>query len=217
MDAQDLELTALAMDFTLKDGRLLQLAETSGPAQIVIAQPSVHQKTVVTAGKFTFNFAGQNRLARLHGAPDAKIVTSTTGQPDRLSSSQMLDVTFHPTGGIASITQEGVVAYIDGTRKAWGQRATYTTADQLLVLSGSPRVADSGMTTTAQIIRMDRATGDAVAEGDVKSTYSQLKAQPDGALLASADPIHVTSRSMTARKRSPVAERECGPVSQHSI
>jgi lipopolysaccharide export system protein LptA len=193
------------MDFTLKSGRQLQVAETSGPPQIVIAQPSVHQKTVVTAGKFTFNFTEQNRLSRLRGAPDAKIVTSTTGQPDRASNSQTLDVAFRPAGGIASITQKGGVAYLDGTRKAWGQRATYTATDQVLVLSGSPRVADSGMTTTAQVIRLDRTTGDAVAEGDVKSTYSELKAQPDGALLASADPIHVTSRSVTARRAPAVA------------
>jgi lipopolysaccharide export system protein LptA len=204
-DTQDLELTAPTMDFTLKNGRQLELAETSGPPQIVIAQPSVHQKTVVTAGKFTFKFTEQNRLASLHGAPDAKIVTSTAGQPDRLSTSQTLDVAFRPTGGIASISQEGSVAYNDGTRRAWGQRATYTTENQLLVLSGSPRVADSGMNTTAQVIRLDRTTGDAVAEGDVKSTYSELKAQPDGALLASADPIHVTSRSLTARRSPAVA------------
>jgi len=204
-DAQDLELNAPAMNFIVKNGRQLEKAETNGPPQIVIAQPSVHQKTVVTAGKFTFSFTEQNRLASLHGAPDARIVTSTAGQPDRLSTSQTLDVAFRPTGGIASITQEGGVAYVDGTRKAWGQRATYTTADQLLVLSGSPRVADSGMTTTARVIRLDRATGDAIAEGDVKSTYSELKAQPEGALLASADPIHVTSRSVTARRAPPIA------------
>jgi len=204
-DTQDLELTAPTMDFTLKKGRQLELAETGGPPQIVIAQPSVHQKTVVTAGKFTFNFTDQNRLASLHGTPDAKIVTSTAGQLDRLSTSQTLDVAFRPTGGITSITQEGGVAYNDGTRRAWGQRATYTTENQLLVLSGSPRVADSGMNTTAQVIRLDRTTGDAVAEGDVKSTYSELKAQPDGALLASADPIHVTSRSLTARRSPAVA------------
>jgi len=205
LDAQDLELTAPAMDFIVKNGRQLERAETSGPPQIVISQASVHEKTVVTSGKFTFGFTEQNRLASLHGAPDSRIVTSTTGQPDRLSTSQTLDVVFRPTGGIASITQEGGVAYLDGTRKAWGQRATYTTADQLLVLSGSPRVADSGMTTTAQVIRLDRATGDAIAEGDVKSTYSELKAHPDGALLASADPIHVTSRSVTARRAPAVA------------
>jgi lipopolysaccharide export system protein LptA len=72
----------------------------------------------------------------------------------------------------------------------------------MLVLSGSPRVLDSGMTTTARSMRLNRLTGEALAEGDVKSTYSQLKPDPAGALLASSDPIHVTSRNMTA-KRSP--------------
>jgi len=52
---------------------------------------------------------------------------------------------------------------------------------------------------------MNRASGDAFAEGDVKSTYSDLKAQPNGALLASSDPIHVTARSMTARSSPAVA------------
>ena len=61
------------------------------------------------------------------------------------------------------------------------------------------------MTTTARSMRLNRATGDALADGDVKSTYSQLKEQPDGALLASSDPIHVTSRSMTAHRTPAVA------------
>ena len=51
----------------------------------------------------------------------------------------------------------------------------------------------------------NRTTGDALAEGNVKSTYSDLKAQPDGALLASSDPIHVVSRSMTAHHSPAVA------------
>jgi len=64
---------------------------------------------------------------------------------------------------------------------------------------------DGGMTTTAQTIRVNRATGDALAEGNVKSTYSDLKAQPDGGMLASSDPIHVTSRSMTANRSTAIA------------
>jgi lipopolysaccharide export system protein LptA len=52
---------------------------------------------------------------------------------------------------------------------------------------------------------MDRSTGDAIAEGDVKSTYSDLKAQPNGALLASSSPIHVTAKTMTAHKSPSVA------------
>jgi lipopolysaccharide export system protein LptA len=212
-DAQEIEMTAPVMDFIVKDGHLLERAETSGPPQILITQPGSNQKTVVTAAKFTAKFTEKNRLATLHGEPDAKIVSSkvgggqvgASGQADRVSTSAMLDVVFRPEGGVASIAQSGSVAYVDGTEKAWAQRGEYTVADQMLVLSGSPRVVDSGMTTTAQTIRMNRVTGDAIAEGHVKSSYSDLKAQPDGAMLASSDPIHVTSRSMTAHHSPAIA------------
>jgi lipopolysaccharide export system protein LptA len=216
------------MDFVVKDGRLLEQAVTSGPPQIVITQPGANQKTVVTAAKFTAKFTDKNRLATLHGEPDAKIVsslidptkvnaskgdastpgsnrTSAHEETDRISTSRMLDVVFLPEGGIRSITQTGSVAYVDGTEKAWGQRGEYTTADQMLVLTGSPRVVNGGMTSTAQTVRMNRATGDAFADGNVKSTYSDLKAQPDGAMLASSDPIHVTSRSMVAHRSPAIA------------
>jgi lipopolysaccharide export system protein LptA len=215
---QEIEMTAPVMDFIVKGGRQLERTETSGPPQIVITQPDANQKTVVTAAKFTAKFTEKNRLATLHGEPDAKIVSGnivsskivsskigTPGQSDRISTSQMLDVVFRPEGSVASITQAGGVTYVDGTLKAWAQRGEYTAADQLLVLSGSPRVVDNGMTTTAQTIRMNRTTGDALAEGNVKSTYSDLKAQPDGGMLASADPIHVTSRGMTAHRSPAVA------------
>jgi lipopolysaccharide export system protein LptA len=54
-------------------------------------------------------------------------------------------------------------------------------------------------------MRLNRATGEAFADGDVKTTYSDLKAQPNGALLAASDPIHVTSRNMTAHSGPTVA------------
>jgi len=200
---QDVEMTAPAMDFYVKNGKFLDRAETSGPPQILITQEGSQQKTVVTAARFTATFAN-NRLNTLRGEPEAKIVSSVPNQPDRVSTSQALVVAFFPSGGISSITQEGGVVYLDGTRKAWAQRATYTASDQMLVLTGSPRVADTGMTTTADVLRMNRVTGDAVAEGNVKTTYSELKQQPDGGILAPSDPIHVTSRTMTAH-RAPVA------------
>ena len=160
----------------------------------------------MTAGKFDAQFAsidGQNHLASVHGAPNARIVSSTPGQPDRVSTSDSVDATFLPQGGIDAVTQQGNVAYSDGQQpdkrmQAWGNTARYTPGDQMLVLTGSPRVAEGGMATTAKTIRMNRATGDALAQGDVKSTYSELKEQPNGALLASSSPIHVTAFSMTA-------------------
>jgi lipopolysaccharide export system protein LptA len=59
--------------------------------------------------------------------------------------------------------------------------------------------------TSAQIIRINRGNDDAFAEGEVKSTYNELKEQPNGALLASASPIHVTAAKMTAHNSPAIA------------
>jgi lipopolysaccharide export system protein LptA len=203
---QEIEVAASIMDFKLADGRRLDRADTSGAAQIALRPTTPNSGyTVVTAGKFQARFDDLGQLASVHGAPDARITSQTPGQPDRVSTSDMLDASFHPGSGIDSIVQQGSVAYKDGDRRAWAEAARYTPADQMLVLTGSPRVVDAGMTTTARTMRLNRATGDAFADGEVKSTYSDLKAQPNGALLASSDPIHVTARTMSAHSSPAVA------------
>ena len=220
---QDFEITAPIMDFVVAQGHILQHAVTSGAARITITQvpaaapataqsstvkPAAPQTTVVTAGKFDAQFAyadGRDHITNVHGAPDARIVSSAPGQPDRVSTSDSVDGVFLPQGGINYVTQLGNVAYTDGLQpdkrmQAWANSAHYTPSDQILVLTGNPRVMNGGTATTANSIRMNRSIGDALAQGDVKSTYSDLKEQPDGALLASSSPIHVTAQSMTAHK-----------------
>jgi len=220
--AHDFELTSPIVDFYVVDGRFLDYADTSGNAKITIlpagesdtvssagnlgANPA-DQRTVITAGKFKAKFVrtpeGGSSLSTVHGAPDAKIVNSSSDQPDRISTSRTLDATFGPRGGIDSIVQQGHVAYTDGQpadkrTQAWAERARYTPADQLTVLTGSPRVIQGGTATTARMIYINRATGQARAEDNVKTTYSDLSEQPNGALLASSSPIHVTAHSMIA-------------------
>src|SRR5580704_6802346 len=210
--AQDLELTAQGMDFFMADyshadeGSHLDRAETSGAAQITVHPAAGSaQQTLVTAAKFEAHFDNSGQFTSVHGAPDARIVSQNPGEPDRVSTSRVVDAAFQPGSGIQSIVQQGSVAYVDGERKAWGERARYTPTDQVLILTGSPRVTDGGMTTTANSMRLNRATGDAFAEGDVKSTYSDLKPQPGGALLSSSTPIHVTAHSMTVHGTSAIA------------
>ena len=211
---QNFDLTAPVIDFTVAGGRVLRQAVTSGAARITLTQEqdsnaaSVQpgQQTVVTAGKFLADFkssGGKNHLASVHGAPDVRITNSVQGDPDRVSTSDSVDTAFLPQGGIESITQKGNVTYSDNQPsekriQASANSGRFTPADHMLVLTGSPRVANGGMATTANTIRINRATGEALAEGDVKSTYSELKEQPDGALLAASSPIHVTARTMTA-------------------
>ena len=202
--SQRVELTAPILDFVLAHGRHLVSAVTSGAAQITILQADAAAKpgpvTRVTAGKFTATFDERSRLRSLHGAPDAAIVSVNSGQPDRVSTSQTLDVAFKPQGGLDALLQDGTVHYRDGQRETWAGHARYSPADQTLGLTGSPRIVEQGTTTTAQTVRLDRLSGEVLAEGGVKSTYSALKPQPGGALLASSDPIHVTARSMHAQR-----------------
>ena len=219
---QDFDITAPIIDFFVAEGRRLTHAETSGAAQITISPASTStsassqaaQRTVITAGRFDAKFAattkGSSRLTSVHGAPDARVVSLAPGLPDRVSTSQMLDAAFLAEGGIGSIVQQGSVAYTDNQpadkrTQAWADKARYTPGDKILVLTGSPRVAEGSMVTTAKTIRINRASDDAFGEGDVKSTYSELKEDPTGALLASASPIHVTAASMTAHNSPAIA------------
>jgi lipopolysaccharide export system protein LptA len=219
---QDFDLTAPVVDFFVAEGKRLDHAETSGAAKITItpaensnkASPQASARTVITAGRFDAKFAatpeGSSRITSIHGAPDARIVNQAPGLPERVSTSQTLDAAFFPEGGISSVVQQGSVAYDDGQppskrTQAWADKALYTPADRILMLTGSPRVSEGSMVTTARNIRINRVTDDALADGDVKSTYSELTEQPNGALLASASPIHVTAATMTAHNSPAIA------------
>ena len=227
---QPMEIAADQLNFVLENGNELKTGDTLGQAQITIfpappgskaakATPkaasdlgSANSTTVATAGKFHATFGHDNRMQTLHGSPDARIVSTSPGEPDKTSTSQNLDVAFAPDGGVEKLVQTGDFAYHEpsakpdtGGRAMFADKATYTPSDQVLVLNGSPRAIDGGMTTTADLIRLNRQTGDAFADGNVKTTYSDLKPQPNGALLAASDPIHVTALHMNSRQQPSVA------------
>jgi hypothetical protein len=76
----------------------------------------------------------------------------------------------------------------------------------MLHLIGLPRISEGGMRMTANLVNINRrSSGEVIAEGNVKSTYSDIKAQPNGAMLASSDPIHVTAKKMTAHRDTGIA------------
>jgi lipopolysaccharide export system protein LptA len=211
---QAFELVANAMDFWLSNGRRIERAETSDNARVTLTPAVQNAKysgpTVITAAKFYAGFNAQNRITSLLGTPGAKVVSYVPGQAERVTTSDRIEATFAPKGGIQSILQRGDFQYHErlpnGTDRAgWAQAAIYSPETQMLTLTGKPRVTEGGMTTTAREIRIHRSTGEANAEGEVKTTYSDLKPQPGGALLASGDPVHVTARSMSVHRASSVA------------
>jgi lipopolysaccharide export system protein LptA len=225
-----MEIAADQLDFVIEGGNDLRAADTVGKAQITIFPTSANAKvskaaprpasdmgsetstTVATAGKFHASFAPGNRLQTLHGSPDARIVSLSPGKPDKVSTSRNLDLSFAPDGGVENLVQTGDFQYHEpsanpdtGGRAMFADKATYTPAKETLVLSGSPRAIDGGMTTTADLLRLNRQTGEAFADNNVKTTYSDLKPQPSGALLATSDPVHVTAQHMVSKQQPGVA------------
>jgi len=227
---QPMEIAADQLNFVLEEGNQLKTGDTVGKAQITIfpappglkaakASPkssqdlgSTNSTTVATAGTFHATFGYGNRIQALHGSPDARIVSTSPGEPDKTSTSQNLDIAFAPDGGAEKLVQSGNFEYHEpsarpdtGGRAMFADKATYTPADQVLILNGSPRAIDGGMTTTADVLRLNRQSGEAFADGNVKTTYSDLKPQPNGALLAASDPIHVTAFHMVSKQQPGVA------------
>ena len=199
---QDVQVTAPAMDFFVAGGKRLSGAETIGASQIVLAANEKQGETRVTADKFTSTFDSAGQLAQVRGGANVRVVSKPVAGSkeltDRVTTSDSITAQFQPGVGITSLVQAGYFTYTSGIQRAIAAQGTYRPADQMLDLAGSPRIIDSGMETTARSIGLNRTTGIGNAVGDVKTTYSDLKPQPNGALLASSDPIHVTAQSMTA-------------------
>jgi lipopolysaccharide export system protein LptA len=212
--AQNIEVTAPAMDFLVADGQRLKSAETIGAPQISLIPSDATNgiRTRATADKFTAMFDSSGQLSKVHGEANVRVVSVAAGtnDPERVSTSDSIDALFRPGTGVDALLQQGHFTYSSGTQKAFADHARYTPSDQILALGGSPRIVDVGMETTARVVRLNRATGDGFAEGDVKTTYSDLKQQPGGALLASSDPIHVTAQSMTAHNNPAIANYSGG-------
>lgn len=201
--AKSQEMEAAAVDFYLRDGKILEKAVTSaGPARIVLSQGTT--SSTISAGQFDARFNAQNRLNSIFGSPNAKVLSSTPGQADRITSSREVTANFNARGEIASAEQTGDFHYQEGSREGWAERARYNPADESYVLTGSPRLVDTDRALTADSIQLSRKTGTAFARGNVKSTYNQ-KAESGGAMLSSADPVHVTGATMTANRSSGMA------------
>ena len=198
------ELHAAAVDLFVKNGKKIERAVTSaGPAEIVREQSP--GKTTISAGHFETTFNDQNRPALLYGTPDTKIVDSTPGKPDRVLTARELTAKFNDKGEIVSADQSGDFHYQDGTQTASADRAKYVAAEETVLLTGSPRVMDTGITLTGDSIQLNRKTRSAFAQDNVKTTYTNMSAQPSGAMLASSDPIHVTGTSVNFNSATGVA------------
>jgi lipopolysaccharide export system protein LptA len=179
---QNVEMTAPAMDFFVASGNRLTRAETFGRPEISMLPPlgQAGDRALITADKFTAKFDSQGQLLQVHGEPNARVVSNApplnnVPQSDRITTSDSIDAAFIPKTGIESVIQKGHFKYVSGTQNAVAETARYVPANDLLTLTGSPRASDSGMMTTADVVLLNRLTGQVLAKDHVKTTYNDLE------------------------------------------
>lgn len=195
------ELDTDALDIAFNDQGHMQRAVTEGPGVITISQPT--SATIISAKKFDSTFDDHDRMRALHGFPEPKVVSRSANQPDAITTSTDLLATFN-SQGLEAAVQKGNFHYQQGTRAATAASARYTASDELTRLEGDPRVTDTGMTTTADHMAINRVTGDAFADGNVKGTYidpNQSNAS-SGGLFTGPEPVHVTARLLVVHQKT---------------
>ena len=198
------QLQSDGLDFMLNKGKKLQKAITSGTARVLVTQGNT--KTVITADQFEGRFNSRNKPTVMSGSSNVKTVSTTPGKADQITTSREIVATFNDQNAIEQIEQNGDFHYQQDQQTATADRARYLPAEETIYLIGSPRVKDPSSMLTAESIQLNRKTNVAVAQRDVKVTYTDLKPQANGAMLGSADPIHVTGASMTANRNTEQAK-----------
>jgi len=203
-EAKSMQLESDGLDLSIGNGKKIEKAVTSGAAQILMTQGRT--RTTITAAQFQARFNARNRPSAISGTSNVKTVSTTPGKPDQITTSRDVVALLNDQNTVQEVEQSGDFHYQQGQQTATSDRAHYVPAEETITLSGSPRVRDSGGTLTAETIQLNRKTNIAVAERDVKTTYTDLKPQPNGGMLGAADPIHVTGTSMVANRNTDQAK-----------
>ena len=209
---QGTEFHGDGLDLLIANGSRLQTATSVGAAEVALATPprpgqtssqTQNGKTVITASRFEAKFSGDNRISSLAGSAPVKIVSSTPGQPDRVSQSHDLLATFTKgkTQTLEDVVQSGNVQIQEGKRSATADQATYSQATDSMSLTGNVRYKDeaTGSALTSSTLVLNRATGETSASGDVKTTYAEQKPQGSGGMLSASQAVHVTAEQMVAK------------------
>jgi lipopolysaccharide export system protein LptA len=181
---------------TINGDQLLALLTADGRA-IRQLDGTGHTKIVELAKDGSTNTSTGDRLEVTFNTPK---VDSNSGSKRARSNSQSTQASQIETAvqdGHVVLTQtpqrKSGATTAPPTLTAWAQHAEYHASDQVLHLTGDPRLYD-GQSLQLAATRIDyhRDTNDASAEGDVKATETQQKAQ-SGPALGGDGPVHITA------------------------
>ncbi|MGH9861764.1 MAG: LPS export ABC transporter periplasmic protein LptC, partial [Candidatus Acidiferrales bacterium] len=171
---QRLETEALRLELAAgrgAGGRSLSRGQTLAPAVVELREGE--DVTRLRAAQLESDFGARNRLDKLIGTGGVEIVRRAGHGPEQRTSSDEFAVTFGGRGQWTEATQSGNVRFREGERVAEAGRARMVRATDTLVMEGPATVADSLTRTTAAKIEFNQRTSEALATGNVRTSYLQ--------------------------------------------
>jgi lipopolysaccharide export system protein LptA len=182
--------------FLTPDGRAIRQLNGTG-----------HTKVIELAKDGSTNTSIGDRLEATFDTQQNAKLPSGSGQTKAPSQGSQIETAIQDGHVILTQTPQKKpgAAAAPATLTAWAQHAEYHSSDQILHLTGAPRLYD-GQSLQMAATRIDyhRDTGDATAEGDVKATDAQQNAQngmsaASGPVLGGNGPVHITADHAFAR------------------
>jgi lipopolysaccharide export system protein LptA len=189
------------------DGRAIQRLDGAGHTRIVeLAKDGSTNTSTGDHLQVTFNTQNSGAPKNAAEKPPAASQTAQASQIQTAMQDGHVVLTQTPQ------KKPGATA-APGTLTAWAQHAEYHASDQILHLTGSPHMYDGqSLQMAATQIDYHRDTGDAGAEGAVKATEAQQKAQNaappaanGGPTLGGNGPVHITADRAFVRHATDVS------------
>ncbi|SPE38134.1 OstA family protein [Candidatus Sulfopaludibacter sp. SbA3] len=208
-------------------GHEMESVVTHGPGTLEFLPNlgSQHQR-LLNGNDLLIGYAPQNRIESFH-ATGVKTQTEPTAdenkeraakkQPPRVTSftsSRELTARFDPnTSKLASMEQNGDFSYVEADRNARARKATLDEKQNLIVLDAAARMWDATGSTSADRIRMDQASGDFTADGNVNSSRLPDKdANKNSQMLSGDEPLQAQARRMVSTNHNKTIHYEGGVV-----
>jgi lipopolysaccharide export system protein LptA len=193
-------------------GQELEAVETDTPAAIeFIPNKPDEPHRWMNGERIAIAYAAKNQIQSVKSSAVA-IRTEKPKRPDEkeapapeLTWSNEMVATFQPNSSqLATLDQWNNFRYQQGDRRAKAERAALDQEKNKINLTGGARVWDSTGSADADKILMDQASGDMIAEGNVRSTRLPDKSKDKdpkdsnqgGGMLSEDEPLNARAAKM---------------------
>jgi lipopolysaccharide export system protein LptA len=181
LTADTKDMHADSVDLFMKpDGRELDRANTLSPGTLdFIPNQNSRSRRVLKADRMQVTYGADNEIKAFHADtastethPSKDEIASKKKLPGLLAvtSSKTLDAAFDDAGQLKQIQQAGNFRYSEGVRKAQADTAVMDNAKNVMDLDSHAHVSDDAGSTAANHIRLDQATDEFDARGNVATT-----------------------------------------------